>query len=106
VWARDVRTTFAGMVCASVIVALLLTWLAHPSAPFAIQTFILRSNLFSAALMSELFVGMVVLSSIAGLPWKTHVARIAQGFGAYSIFCVAKGIVVNYIWLESTRPTL
>jgi hypothetical protein len=64
------------------------------------QTFILRSRFFSAALMSELFVGMVVLSSTAGLPWKTHVARIAQGLGAYSIVCVAKDIVLNYVSLD------
>lgn len=100
VWARDVRKPFVWMVCVSTLVALLLTWLAHPSASLWIQTFIIRSNFFSAALMSELFVGMVVLSSTAGLPWKTHIARIAQGLGAYSIVCVAKGIIVNYVGLS------
>jgi hypothetical protein len=50
--------------------------------------------------MSELFAGMVVLSATAGLPWKTHAARIAQGLGAYSIFCVAKDILVNYVGLS------
>jgi hypothetical protein len=35
--------------------------------------------------MSELFVGMVVLSATAKLPWKTHVARISQGLGIYSV---------------------
>jgi hypothetical protein len=97
VWARDVNKTFIGVVCASTVVALLLTWLAHPVARFPIRTFILRSNFFSAALMSELFVGMVVLSATAGLPWKTHVARIAQGMGAYSLVCVGMDIVVNYV---------
>jgi len=100
VWARDVRRTFIGLVCSGCVVALLLTWLAHPTARLAIQTFILRSNFFSAALMSELFVGMVVLSATAGLPWKTHVARIAQGLGAYSLFCVAMDIVLNHIVLS------
>jgi hypothetical protein len=98
-WARDVRRTFIGVVCASSVVALLLTWLAQPWGPRPIQTFIMRSNFFSAALMSELFVGMVVLSATAGLPWKTHVARIAQGLGAYSLVCVATDIVVNCIRL-------
>jgi hypothetical protein len=50
--------------------------------------------------MSELFVGMVVLSSTAGLPWKTHVARITQGLGVYSIVCVAADIVLNYVSLR------
>ena len=100
VWASDVRRTFLGLVCASTLVAFLLTWLAHPAADLPIQTFIVRSSFFAAALMSELFVGMVVLSSTAGLPWKTHVARIAQGLGAYSIVCVAKGIIVNYVGMN------
>jgi hypothetical protein len=99
-WARDVRGTFIGLVGASVLLSLLLTWLAYPRAPLHIQTFVLRSNFFSAALMSQLFVGMVVLSSTAGLPWKTHVARIAQGLGAYSIVCVAKDILINYVGLS------
>jgi hypothetical protein len=38
--------------------------------------------------MSEFFVGMVVLAVKAGLPWKTHVARISQGLGVYSIIDV------------------
>jgi len=96
-WARDVRRTFFGVVFASAVVAILLTWLAHPRGRLPISTFILRSNFFSAAVMSELFVGMVVLSATAGLPWKTHVARIAQGLGAYSLLCVATDIVVNYV---------
>jgi hypothetical protein len=100
VWARDVHRTFVGVVCASSLVALLLTWLAHPTARLPVQTFMLRSNFFSAALMSELFVSMMVLSTTAGLPWKTHVARIAQGLGAYSVVCVATDIAVNYISLS------
>jgi hypothetical protein len=99
VWARDVHKTFLGLVGASVIAALLLTWLAHPDAARPIQAFILRSNFFSAALMSELFVGTVALSSTVGLPWKTHAARIAQGLGAYSIVCVGLGIINNFVGL-------
>lgn len=100
VWARDVRKAFIGLICASTVVAILLTWLAHPTLSLTMQAFNLRSNFFSAALMSELFVGMVVLSTTAGLPWKTHVARIAQGLGTYSILCVAKDILINYYGLK------
>ena len=92
-WAPDVRKTFVGLMCASTLVALLLAWLAHPPPSLPIKAFFLRSDLFSAALMSELFVGTMVLSVTVGLPWKTHVARIAQGLGAFSLICVAKDIV-------------
>ena len=51
VWARDVHRTFLGMVGGSVIVALLLAWLAHPFAARPIQVFILRSNFFSCTLI-------------------------------------------------------
>ncbi|HEY4379406.1 MAG TPA: hypothetical protein VGN01_03610 [Acidobacteriaceae bacterium] len=97
VWAQDVRRTFLGLVGASVVVALLLTVLAHPTGRLPLQTFVLRSDFFSAALMSELLVGMLVLSATVGLPWKTHVARIAQGLGAYSLLCVATDPITNYL---------
>jgi hypothetical protein len=98
-WAPDVRKTFAGLVGTSMVVAGLLTWLAHPSARIPIQAFFLRSQFFSSALMSELFVGTMALSLTVGLPWKTHVARIAQGLGAFSLICMAKDIVSNYVGL-------
>jgi hypothetical protein len=101
VWARDVHRTFWGAAGIASAGALLLTWLAQPATRFAIQTFIVRSDFFSAVLMTELFVTMVVLSASAGLPWKTHVARIAQGLGAYSIVCVVTTTIVNYVGLNN-----
>jgi len=96
-WASDVRRTFFGLAGASTLLAFLLSWLAHPVARLPIQIFLLRSNFFSAVLLSELFVGSMVLSITAGLPWKTHVARIAQGLGAYSLICAAKDIASTYV---------
>jgi len=95
VWARDVRRTFVGLIVLSLVVASLLSWLAHPTAPYLFVTFYLRTSFFSAALLSELFVGMAMLSATAGLLWKTHVARIAQGLGIYSIVRLAAGIIQN-----------
>jgi hypothetical protein len=97
VWAPDVWKTFAGLACASVIVALPLTWMAAPRSATLGRAFVLRGNFFSAALLSELFVAMLALSAVAGLPWKTHVARIAQGLGVYSMVCVAIDIVSRYL---------
>jgi hypothetical protein len=106
VWARDVRRTFLGLVCASTLLALLLTWLARPPARSADPDVPdLRSNFFSAALLSELFVGTMVLSVTVGLPWKTHVARIAQGLGAFSLVCVATDIVSSYAGMSRDTHT-
>jgi hypothetical protein len=47
----------------------------------------------------------VVLSGSVGLPWKTHVARIAQGFGVYSLVSVALDIVSNFVGLRQQTHT-
>ena len=87
-WAPDVRRGFAVVAGASLLIASVLTWLAAPPARFLRSAIVIRGNFFSSALMSELFVAMVALSVTMGLPWRTHVARLAQGFGVYSIFCI------------------
>ena len=85
VWARDVRDSFIWMVGLSATVALGLSWLASPPARTWRESFVTKGTLFAAALISELFVLMMALSISARLPWKTHVAKIAQGLGAYSL---------------------
>jgi hypothetical protein len=101
VWARDVRVAFLSLVAASAGVAFLLAWLAQPPAPLHVQTFILRADFFSSLLMCELFVGTMVLTATAGLSWKTHVARIAQGLGAYSLLSLAIGIGVTSVGITT-----
>jgi hypothetical protein len=105
VWARDVRRTFIGIVCASILVAAFLTWLASPATRTPVQAVVIRGNFFSSVLMSELFVGMLALSATAGLPWKTHVARIAQGLGAYSIVCVFTQAASSYFGVSHDTHT-
>lgn len=84
-WARDVRRGWLRLILGASSVASLLTWLAAPAASSWQQILVVKGSFFSAVLMSELFVGMVALSVTAGLPWRTHVARIAQGLGTYSL---------------------
>jgi hypothetical protein len=70
----------------------------------------LKGDFFSSVLLIELFLGILVLSTAAGLPWKTHVARIAQGLGVYAMiqliteaFHVAKssqGYAAYAIWVH------
>ncbi len=88
VWAGDVRGSFLWMVGLSTTVALGLSWLASPPARTWRESFVTKGTLFAAALMSELFVLMMSLSISAGFPWRTHVAKIAQGLGAYSLVSV------------------
>ena len=88
-WASDVRRGLTWWIIGSISVAAGLSWLASPPTRIWMQTVMIKGNIFSAALLSELFVGMIALSVTAGLPWKTHVARISQGLGVYSVFTVA-----------------
>jgi hypothetical protein len=101
-WAPDTRRAFLWLCGASLLMAVLLAALAAPPVKFSIDSFKLRTNLFSAALMSELFVGVLWLSTTAGLPWKAHVARIAQGMGLYAIVCLVMGTVNNYFGTAQT----
>jgi hypothetical protein len=85
VWARDRRSRFVWLVASSIAIATGLTWLASPPTRLWMQVVVIKGNFFSAALMSELFIGMMALSGSAKLPWRTHVAKISQGLGVYSM---------------------
>jgi len=104
VWAPDLRGTFAWLATGSVAVAAGLTWLAAPHARLWMQVVIIKGGFFTSAWMSELFVGMIVLAVKAGLPWKTHVARISQGLGVYSIIDVLIEAGHSYFGLERDSP--
>lgn len=83
-WAPDMRGAFAWLVAVTIAVAAGLTWLAAPPVRLWMQAVVIKSNFFSSVCLTELFVGMVILSVRSGLPWKSHVARISQGLGVYS----------------------
>jgi len=88
-WAPDVREGFVWAAGMSVTIASALTFLPKiPSSHPWILYQLTRANFFSSVLMSELFLGMIVLAITFRLPWKPHAARIAQGFGFYSLVCV------------------
>lgn len=84
VWAPDVKKSFILIVMASFPIAIALSLIPLPPEKTVLASLLDRLNVFVAALQCELFIGMVAASSTARLPWKTHVARIAQGLGFYS----------------------
>ena len=85
-WAPDVRKSFVALAATSVALAAGLAWLAAPPAKTIRMAIVIRGDLFASAFMSELFVAMIALSVTLGLPWRTHVARIAQGLGLYCLY--------------------
>ncbi len=88
-WAADARRGMGWIIGGSFLTAGLLAWLATPVSAIWQQSLVAKGDFFFSILMSELFIGMVMLSVTVGLPWRTHVARIAQGLGAYSLLNLA-----------------
>ena len=65
----------------------------------------IRGNFFSSALLSELFVAMIALSVTMAYPWRTHVARLAQGLGAYSLFGIFTEAAHSYFGTNAGKET-
>lgn len=96
-WAPDVRHSLIRLVGGSVLVALILMLLASPSRSRLMESVIVRGTFFSSALMTELFVGLLVLSVGAGLPWRTDAARIAQGQGIYCLISLIQDTYTSWL---------
>lgn len=103
-WAKDVQNSLYLLILISVAVAIGLTLLAAPAAHDWRQVLVIRGSFFSATLMSELFVGMIGLSTTVGLPWKSHTARISQGLGIYSIVCILVEASDSYFGSSTSAP--
>jgi hypothetical protein len=98
-----IRRAFLWIIAASVILAACLAGLAKPDTDSQKLAVVIRANFFASVLISELFVSMIVLSVTTGLPWRTHVARIVQGWGV----CAIVGILVEALqsYFGSVRGT-
>jgi hypothetical protein len=101
-WAPDVRKGFIIVVLASVLVAAGLTLLPPSLAKTWLAAILTRGNFFASVLMCELFLGMIALSVTAGLPWKPHAARIAQGLGFYSLISIVTDAGHNIFGMDRT----
>jgi hypothetical protein len=100
-WAIDARGGLVTWICGSLLVAGALTWIPTPPTNLWMQVVFIKGSFFSAALLSELFVGMILLSATAGIPWTTHVARISGGLGFYSVVTVLVSTGNTYFGLKS-----
>ncbi len=104
VWAEDIRSSFIWLISLSLLVALGLTWLGSAPSQTWMQALTTKGNLFASTLLSELFVAMMALSVKVRLPWRTHVAKIAQGLGAYSLISVLIDTGRSYFGVSREKP--
>jgi len=105
VWAPDVRGSFLWLLNLSTTVALALAWADNPLVRTRVGALVARGNLFAAALESEILIAMLALSVTARLPWKTHVAKIAQGLGIYALVSVLLETAHSYSGVSRLLPS-
>lgn len=87
-WAPDIRGGLIFLATGSLVVASGLTLMATSESSKWQLVALGKANFFSSVLFAELFIGMVVLSVMVGLPWRTHIARIAYGLGVYATLTI------------------
>jgi hypothetical protein len=94
-WVPDVGGKLAGWSIASVAMAVALTALQKTAGHNWLENAFLRGSLFPSILICELFVVMVILSSRAGLNWKSHAAGIALGLAVFNFPSVVIDTIAN-----------
>jgi hypothetical protein len=99
-WAADVKRSFLWLTVAGTVFAVGLTWLATPETKSIRQVVVVKGGFFTSVLMSELFVGIVVLSVTSGLPMRTHVARIVHGWGVADLAGIIDGGLWSYFGFQ------
>ena len=100
-WASYSQQGLVWWVLVSIFLAAALTSIPKPPTNLWAQVLFIKGSFFSSALLSELFVGMMILSVTEHLPWRTHVARISQGLGFYSLTTVLVESGITYFGLKS-----
>jgi len=95
-WTSDVRRAFLWIIAIALVVGIALTWLGAPAADDIESRIVIRGNFLSSVLVSELFIAMIGMSVKLGLPWRTHVARIVQGLGVYSLIGIVSSCLQTY----------
>ncbi len=95
-WAPDVRRGFAALLGVGLVIDAGLTWLANPATSTLRSALVVRGDFFASVLLSEIFVAMTALSVTLGLPWRTHVSRIAQGFGTFALFGILSDAALTW----------
>ena len=92
-WAVDVRSKLLVGILGSVVVAGVLAHLLAPTRHDLIENFAIKIGFFSVVLNAALFTVMIVLSSDAGLNWRSHIASIATGMAVYCFI----GILIELV---------
>ena len=105
-WAVDVRGKLCLSFLGSILIAAFLTHLQHPERRDLVENLAIRIGYFSVVLNAELFAVMVVLSSEAGLNWRSHIASIATGMAVYCLIGILIELVSRFSEANTMRSLL
>ncbi|GGG86483.1 hypothetical protein [Edaphobacter dinghuensis] len=84
-WAPDAKGPFTVGIAVTVLIAATLSSIPKYPKGLSGASALTWLNFFSSAWICEILLVMIVLAATVHLPWKTHVARIAQGLGFFSL---------------------
>ena len=101
-WAVDVRSKLIVSMLGSIVVAGILAYLQDSTRHDLVENFAIKIGFFSVVLNAALFTLMIVLSSEAGLNWRSHIASIATGMAVYCFV----GILIELVSRFSEANTL
>jgi hypothetical protein len=102
IWAIDVRSKLLVSILGSIIIAAVLAHFQNPTRHDLVENLAIKMGYFSVLLNAELFTVMLVLSSLAGLNWRSHIASIATGMAVYCFL----GILIELTSRFSEANTL
>jgi hypothetical protein len=103
-WAPDVKGPFAVGIGVTVVIAAVLSCIPKYSKGLSGASALAWLNFFSSAWICELLLVMIMLAATVHLPWKTHVARIAQGLGFFSLIGLLTSGVQDITGMNRNSP--
>jgi hypothetical protein len=97
IWVQDARKMFWLYGVAGTIIAAIIAYGIHPTAPATLDFWVEKGNLFSVMLTLELFAAMLFASAQLGLVGSSHVMRLGQGWAVWAIVnLVTEGIYSHF----------
>jgi hypothetical protein len=84
-WLRDARAHFWTIGTAGALLAAAVAFVVHPAARSSLDAWEVRGNLFTAMIICELFLAMLIASNRLGLHWRNHVMGLGKGLTTWAM---------------------
>lgn len=95
-WVRDAKRQFILGGAAGVLLAAALAWMLSPPASTLLNRLEARSDLFTALVVCELFVVMLLTAKRLGLGFRNHVFALVVGWSGWVIIVMAVDLLQSY----------